>query len=113
VFTPSNFIIFVGLIRLLLTAAHYRSAGRSLLAVYVAAFLFCGFSPLANLLMVPLEMRFPVWKPEGAEPDGLRFLEALLMLIFRPLMERRYLVTRRQIAFLLLQRWRADTRKCV
>jgi hypothetical protein len=112
VFTPSNFIIFVGLIRLLPTAAHYRSAGRSLLAMHVAALLFCGFSPLANLLMVPLEMRFPVWKPEGAEPDRLRFLEALLI-IFRPLMERRYLVTRRQIAFLLLQRWRADTRKGV
>jgi uncharacterized SAM-binding protein YcdF (DUF218 family) len=68
---PSNFIIFVGLMGLLLAASRYRTAGRWLLALSVTLFLLCGFSPLANLLMIPLEMRFPVWNPEGAEPDGV------------------------------------------
>jgi uncharacterized SAM-binding protein YcdF (DUF218 family) len=68
---PSNFISFVGLLGLILWRTRYGSIGRKLVCGAVAAYLICGFSPVGNLLLVPLESRFPPWDAKGGEPDGI------------------------------------------
>jgi uncharacterized SAM-binding protein YcdF (DUF218 family) len=68
---PSNFIIVVGLVGLILFSTQYRSIGRNLIFACVVSFVICGFSPVGNLLLVPLETRFPPWNSVNGEPDGI------------------------------------------
>jgi uncharacterized SAM-binding protein YcdF (DUF218 family) len=67
---PSNFIIIVGFVGLILFYTRYESIGRKLVCVCVASFLICG-SPAGNLLLVALETRFPAWNKANGEPDGI------------------------------------------
>jgi uncharacterized SAM-binding protein YcdF (DUF218 family) len=66
---PSNFIILVGLVGLILFCTRYGSIGRKLVCASVASFIICGL--IGNLLLVPLEARFPAWKAGNGEPDGI------------------------------------------
>ena len=50
-------------------AASLRSSALVLLAI-------CGFSPLGNLLLYPLESRFPPWDAARGAPDGIIVLGA-------------------------------------
>jgi uncharacterized SAM-binding protein YcdF (DUF218 family) len=68
---PSNFIIAIGAIGLILTSSRYQSVGRKLLACSVAALLVCGYIPIGKLLLVPLETRFPPWDAGDGEPAGI------------------------------------------
>jgi uncharacterized SAM-binding protein YcdF (DUF218 family) len=68
---PSNFLITIGLVGLILICSRYRSLSRKLLIVCVAGFAAFGFSPTGNLLLVPLEARFPAWNPTSGAPDGI------------------------------------------
>jgi uncharacterized SAM-binding protein YcdF (DUF218 family) len=68
---PSNFLIAIGFVGLILICSRRQSLGRKLLVVCVAGFLAFGFSPTGNLLLVPLETRFPAWKPTSGAPDGI------------------------------------------
>jgi uncharacterized SAM-binding protein YcdF (DUF218 family) len=68
---PSNFIIAIGAIGLILTWSRFRSAGRTLLACSMATLLVCGYFPIGKLLLIPLETRFPPWKAEDGEPAGI------------------------------------------
>lgn len=68
---PSNFLIAIGFVGLVLICIRRRSLGRKLLIVCVAGFLAFGFSPAGNLLLVPLETRFPAWKPTNGAADGI------------------------------------------
>jgi uncharacterized SAM-binding protein YcdF (DUF218 family) len=68
---PSNFIIAIGAIGLILTRGPYQRFGRKLLAGCVAALLLCGYVPIGRLLLVPLETRFPPWNAGGGEPAGI------------------------------------------
>ena len=70
-FIPSNFISLVGVVGLILFRTRYASVGRKLVCACVAAYVICGFSPLGNLLLVPLETRFPPWNAGKGEPDGI------------------------------------------
>jgi hypothetical protein len=62
---PSNFISLVGVVGLILFRTRYASIGRKLVCACVAAYVICGFSPLGNLLLVPLETRFRHGMREG------------------------------------------------
>ena len=68
---PSNFIIAIGALGLILIWSRYRTLGQKLLAGCVSALLICGYLPIGNLLLVPLETRFPPWKPADGDPAGL------------------------------------------
>jgi uncharacterized SAM-binding protein YcdF (DUF218 family) len=68
---PSNFIIAIGALGLILIWSRYRKLGQQLLAGCVSALLICGYLPIGNLLLVPLETRFPPWKPADGAPTGL------------------------------------------
>jgi uncharacterized SAM-binding protein YcdF (DUF218 family) len=68
---PTNFLIGVGLLGAILLATRFASLGRKLLIASVVLLAICGFSPLGNLVLYPLEMRFPPWDATRGAPDGI------------------------------------------
>lgn len=69
---PSNFLIALGLVGLLLMPTRLARHGRRLVVASILLLALVGFSPLGNLLMQPLEDRFPAWgEGSGRSPDGI------------------------------------------
>ena len=68
---PSNFIIALGALGLILALTRWRRAGHRLLAFCVAALLVCGCLPIGALFLIPLEERFPAWKAGDVDPTGI------------------------------------------
>jgi uncharacterized SAM-binding protein YcdF (DUF218 family) len=68
---PANFLIGIGLIGALLLATRFAALGRRLMVASIAALAICGFSPLGNWLLYPLESRFPPWDASRGAPDGI------------------------------------------
>jgi len=71
---PSNLIVVLGLTGLALTLTRFVRVGRSLAIVSLLLLAVAGWSPLGNLLMLPLEERFPAWDPGRGAPDGIIIL---------------------------------------
>src|SRR6202043_2679831 len=68
---PANFLIGAGLLGAILLATRFASLGRKLLVASVVLLAICGFSPLGNLVLYPLESRFPPWDAVRGAPDGI------------------------------------------
>jgi uncharacterized SAM-binding protein YcdF (DUF218 family) len=68
---PTNFLIVVGVAGALLLASRFAALGRKLLVVSAVLLAICGFSPLGNILLYPLEQRFPPWDAAQGPPDGI------------------------------------------
>ncbi len=68
---PANFLIGIGLLGAILLATRWAGLGRKLLVASVVLLAICGFSPLGDLLLHPLEARFPPWDPAHGAPDGI------------------------------------------
>jgi uncharacterized SAM-binding protein YcdF (DUF218 family) len=68
---PTNFLIGISLVGAILLATRSAPLGRKLMIASVALLAICGFSPLGNLVLYPLESRFPPWDPAGGAPDGI------------------------------------------
>ena len=68
---PTNFLIGVGIAGAIILATRFASFGRKLLVVSVGLLAICGFSPLGNCLLYPLESRFPPWDAARGAPDGI------------------------------------------
>jgi uncharacterized SAM-binding protein YcdF (DUF218 family) len=68
---PANFLIGIGLLGALLLATRLARFGRKLVIASVLLLAICGFSPLGDLLLYPLEARFPPWDPARGAPDGI------------------------------------------
>jgi uncharacterized SAM-binding protein YcdF (DUF218 family) len=68
---PTNLLIGIGLVGVVLLATRFASLGRKLLIASVALLAICGFSPLGYLLLYPLESRFPPWDAARGAPDGI------------------------------------------
>ncbi len=68
---PSNFLIGAGLLGAILQVTRWASAGRKLMIAAVLGLAICGFLPLGNWLLYPLEQRFPPWDPSRGAPDGI------------------------------------------
>jgi uncharacterized SAM-binding protein YcdF (DUF218 family) len=73
-FSPSNFLITIGILGLILVFSRYRCLGQRLLAVCVAGFVVCGFLPVGSFLILPIETQFPNWSANGGAPDGIVIL---------------------------------------
>src|SRR6202035_5682430 len=69
--TPSNLVIGLGLLGVLLLATRRARVGRFLMAVSLIALAALGLSPLGNALIIPLEQRFPPWDDSRGSPDGI------------------------------------------
>jgi uncharacterized SAM-binding protein YcdF (DUF218 family) len=68
---PTNFLIGLGGLGALLLATRFASLGRKLLIAAIVLLAICGFSPLGNWLLYPLEQRFPPWDAARGAPDGI------------------------------------------
>jgi uncharacterized SAM-binding protein YcdF (DUF218 family) len=68
---PTNFLIGIGLVGVLLLATRFASFGRRLMVFSLLLLAICGFSPLGNWLLYPLESRFPAWDAARGAPDGI------------------------------------------
>lgn len=68
---PSNDMLAVGLIGLALMPTKVARTGRVLASASILLFLAFGLLPLGNMLMEPLEERFPSWDASRGAPDGI------------------------------------------
>ena len=71
---PSNILAALCVLGLVLLATRFRRTGSHILIFGVVAALLFGYSPLANLMLLPLSERFPAWKSDGRAPDGIIIL---------------------------------------
>jgi uncharacterized SAM-binding protein YcdF (DUF218 family) len=69
--SPSNLVIALGLLGVLLSGTRLARGGRRLAAASLIALAVLGLSPLGNALIVPLEQRFPPWDDTRGPPDGI------------------------------------------
>jgi uncharacterized SAM-binding protein YcdF (DUF218 family) len=68
---PTNFMIELGVVGVLLLATRFAGVGRRLMVAAIALLAICSFSPIGNLLLYPLESRFPPWNAAQGVPDGI------------------------------------------
>ena len=68
---PINFLIGLGLLGAVLLATRAVLLGRRLLVASILLLAVFGFTPLGNLLLYPLEQRFPPWDATRGAPDGI------------------------------------------
>jgi uncharacterized SAM-binding protein YcdF (DUF218 family) len=68
---PSNLLIEIGIVGLLLLFTQYRRLASWLVVTSIVLTAVVGWSPLGNILILPLEQRFPPWDPSHGPPDGL------------------------------------------
>lgn len=68
---PTNVLIGLLVLGAFLSATRLARLGRRLLIAAIVLLVICGFSPLGNLLLYPLESRFPAWHASAGAPDGI------------------------------------------
>ncbi len=68
---PTNLLVLLGILGVLLLATRFALLGRKLLIASMLLLAICGFLPVGNLLLYPLESRFPRWDAERGAPDGI------------------------------------------
>jgi uncharacterized SAM-binding protein YcdF (DUF218 family) len=68
---PSNVFVALGLIGILLQATRFARIGLKLTAAGLVLLALFGWTPLGNMLILPLEQRFPAWTDGGRRPDGI------------------------------------------
>lgn len=81
---PSNILISLGLLGIVLMATRYARAGRTLAIASVVLLAIAGFSPLGNALILPLEERFPPWDSSRGAPHGIICLGGALDTVVSP-----------------------------
>ena len=68
---PSNIFVALGLLGLLLQGTRFARAGCRLIIAGLTLLALFGWTPLGNILILPLEQRFPAWHQGGGRaPDG-------------------------------------------
>jgi uncharacterized SAM-binding protein YcdF (DUF218 family) len=75
---PSNVAILIGILGLLLLPTRFARGGRRLAFVSLVVLAILGLSPVGNLLIIPLENRFPPWDTARGAPDGIIVLGAVI-----------------------------------
>ncbi len=68
---PTNFLLLLGLFGVLLLLTQFAALGRKCLVLSIVLLAVCAFSPLGNILIYPLESRFPPWDASRGAPDGI------------------------------------------
>ncbi len=68
---PSNLLITLALLGAVMLMTRFARLGRRLLVASVLSIAVAGLSPLGNLLILPLEQRFPPWDAVRGPPDGI------------------------------------------
>jgi uncharacterized SAM-binding protein YcdF (DUF218 family) len=81
---PSNILISLALLGVLLMATRFARAGRRLTVFAVILLAIVGLSPLGNAIILPLEQRFPPWDAARGAPDGIISLGGALDTVVSP-----------------------------
>jgi uncharacterized SAM-binding protein YcdF (DUF218 family) len=81
---PSNILISLGLLGVLLMATRWRRAGRRLAVFSIVLLAIAGLSPLGNAIILPLEERFPPWDASRGAPTGIICLGGALDTVVSP-----------------------------
>ncbi|MBR0700412.1 YdcF family protein [Bradyrhizobium diazoefficiens] len=68
---PINLLVELGIVSLVLMATRFAALGRKLAVTTLVLLALAAFSPLGNLLIYPLETRFPAWDAARGAPDGI------------------------------------------
>jgi uncharacterized SAM-binding protein YcdF (DUF218 family) len=68
---PSNLVMAFGLAGILLLPTRFFRVGRGLIVASLIVLAVLGYSPIGNLLIMPLEQRFPPWDAGRGAPDGI------------------------------------------
>ena len=68
---PSNLIMVIGLIGVMLLVTRFKRAGHALMLFSLLLLAILGWSPIGNMLTIPLEERFPAWTPGKGEIAGI------------------------------------------
>ncbi len=71
---PSTFLVLLGILGLVLSITRLKKTGRRLVFLSLAGLLVAGLSPLGQILLLPLEERFPVPLNDAPAPDGIIIL---------------------------------------
>ncbi len=71
---PSNLLIEIGIVGVLLLFTQYRRLASWLVVTSIVLTAVVGWSPLGNILILPLEQRFPPWNASRGPPTGLVIL---------------------------------------
>ena len=77
-FHPLNFLLFLGLLGLLLCLTRHARAGRLVAVLAAVLLLVAAFSPLSALLLRPLEDRFQQPPADMPAPTGIVVLGGTL-----------------------------------
>jgi uncharacterized SAM-binding protein YcdF (DUF218 family) len=75
---PSNTLISIGLIGLVLLCTRYTRLASWLIVTSLVLLAIAGLSPLGNALILPLEQRFPQWDASHGAPDGIVLLGGMI-----------------------------------
>jgi uncharacterized SAM-binding protein YcdF (DUF218 family) len=75
---PGNLLVVLSLVGVALLFLRFQRIGRNILAITLPLLLLAGLSPLANWLILPLEMRFPPPNLDGRRIDGIVVLGGAL-----------------------------------
>ena len=68
---PSNLLMAIGLIGLVLLFTRFRRLASWLIVTSLVLIALVGYSPLGRILLRPLEERFPPWDATRGAPDGI------------------------------------------
>lgn len=75
---PSNLLIALALVGVVLMATRWRRAGIRLAVTCIILLAVAGFMPVGRMLENALENRFPRWDPARGAPDGIIVLGGAL-----------------------------------
>ena len=81
---PSNILIALGLLGIMLMATRFARAGRRLAVTALVLIAIAGLSPLGNALILPLEERFPPWDASRGVPTGIITLGGAIDTVVSP-----------------------------
>jgi uncharacterized SAM-binding protein YcdF (DUF218 family) len=68
---PTNFLMVLAVLGALLSVTRLARLGRRIMIAAIVLLAVCASSPLGNLLLYPLESRFPPWNAAQGVPDGI------------------------------------------
>src|SRR5262249_7139347 len=68
---PSNLMILIGIFVGSLLRPVWARAGLRFVMASLLLLAIAGLSPLGNILILPLEQRFPAWDASRGAPDGI------------------------------------------
>jgi len=81
---PSNILISLGLLGIVLMATRFARAGRRLAVTALILLAIAGLSPFGNAIILPLEERFPAWDAARGAPTGIISLGGALDTVVSP-----------------------------